>query len=1089
MQVERSIRAITLTVSVCAFLGAAPLAAEEVIQGERLDPSLYGPSYVESMQAAVARDALTLPPPESKERQGRNGDWVVPSRGATYSPHSGEHYAVNKWGDTRMGIGFGCLVHVDGAYLAGQAGHGAWTTGIRAIGYRDGQEVQRTEWFHDIGAEPRWFAMNLSRVDRIEIESVPVLRGGGWYGMDDLTYSVAAEAGDKPQPKIVVDFDDLPYRYKLTGSDYAELTWETGTGDFSEGQAVHAPIVPPGIQPGPPVEPPLGSLRSGGTLPALIDEFQGVIRGDAGSWSYPPDTDGAVGPNHYVETVNRNFAVYDKTTGAELVNMFLGSFLPGSNGDPRVLFDHHSGRWVVLVTDFSSGAHIYLAVSMTHDPTGSWFKTSFLTAPGSDAGTWPDYPTLGVDANGIYTAAYMVGAGMTVFAIDKAPLITASPSLGAVTAFRGLPWEGAIQPAHTYGTPSGEYLISVQDSNELRVRRVNPPLTSPTLSELGNAVVPFFSSAPDASALGSSTPLDTVDTRLMMSVYRDGSIWTSHTINVGGRAACRWYEINAATLAVIQSGTVADGSLHYFFPSIMVNQFGDVAMAFTGSSSSQYAACYYTGRRPFDLAGEMAPPALYKPGNGPQNNIDGYGRNRWGDYSYTTLDPIDQTTFYTIQEYGHATNIWGTYVGVLSQGPPDCNANDVPDECELDCGPVGGECDVPGCGEALDCNGNTIPDSCEWDCNDNGIPDDCDLSSGTSEDCNLNLQPDECDLTSGFSFDCNGNDTPDDCEQVALITGQPTDANVCPNDDVTFTVTAPAATGYQWYHDGGLIGGATFDSLMVFGAGAADEGTYTCVVSQGCIEATTAPADLTLAELPYQQVAPASLAECDGDRATFVVGFGGEGPLSYQWEKDAVPIAGATGTSYTIPVVSEADEGVYRCRATNLCASVYSDEATLVVDVAPIITKQPESQCADTGETAVFSVAAAGDGPFYYKWFKDDQNILQGQGLDTLSVTNVQPGDAGEYRATVQIVGAPDCQPSSEIATLDVDNCPACSHLVAGDLDDDGGVDLYDFSLFQACFGTGKALVFGCECANLDAGDNDINVSDFALWEAELTGP
>jgi hypothetical protein len=685
------------------------------------------------MEQAIDRDRLAPLPPNDKERQpGENGVWVVPDPAATTFPHSLPHNAVNKWGDTRMGIGFPTPVQVLGAYFAGQAAEGVWTPAIRVIGYRDRRMIGQTDWFDGVGAEPRWMDIDLRDVDRIEIVSVPVFQGGGWYGMDDLTYTISD--GGLTQT-IVVNFDDLPYDYKLTGSGYAGLAWETGTGDFSDREGVHGPMIPPGAQPtrlpeGQELPQPSGTRA---VAPVLLRSFQGVIRGDAGSMSYPPDTDAAIGPNHYVETVNRNFAVYDRTTGAELINILLGSFLPGSNGDPRVLFDHHSGRWIVHVTDFNATATIFLAVSLTDDPTGSWFKTSFKTNQGADAGRWPDYPTLGVDANGIYIAAYMVGGSrMTIFALDKAPLVATPPSLGTITAFRNLTWEGAIQPAHTYGTPPGEYLVSWYSSSSLRIRRINPPLTAPTLTEVGLVSVPAFSAPPDAPALGSSTPLDTVDERLMMSVYRDGSLWTCHTINVSGRAGCRWYQINPATATLIQSGNVADSSLYYFFPSIMVNRAGDVVMGFTGSNASQYAACYYTGRQAGDTAGQMAPPVMYKPGTGPQNNVDGYGRNRWGDYSYSTLDPLDQTTFWTIQEYGHASNIWGTYVAVLSLALPDCNGNAIADQCDLDCGIPGGVCDVPGCGGSADCQPN-------------GIPDECDIASGTSQDANHNGIPDECE--------------------------------------------------------------------------------------------------------------------------------------------------------------------------------------------------------------------------------------------------------------------------------------------------------------------------------------------------------
>jgi hypothetical protein len=684
---------------------------EGVIVGEVLDPALYGRSYIESMADAMHRDRYMRPPVNDKDRRGRHGVWAVPSRGASGIAASGDHYATNKWGDTRMGIGFGQVVDVRGAYFVGQADRGVWTTGVRVIGFRDGREVSRTDWFRKIGAKPTWFAIKLRSVDRIEIQAEPVVNGGGWYGIDDLTYAVVTSDDAGHVPPVVVNFDDLSFRATLSGSNYAGLTWETGTGDFAGGDAVHGPMMPPRGRTGDGGVAQATGSRA--TLPTLSASYQGVLRGDAGSMSYPPDSDGAIGPNHYLETVNRNFAVYDKTTGAELTNILLGSFLPGSNGDPRTLFDQHSNRWFVIVCDFDATASTFLAVSLTDDPMGDWFKTSFVNGEGSDSGCWPDYPTLGVDAAGIYTAAYMVGCGMSVFAIDKTPLVAPSPSLGGVVAFRGLPFEGAIQPAHTYGAANGEYLISLNSSNSLRLRRISTMTLPWSLVDHGTVTVPSYSSPPDAPALGSLTPLDTVDDRLMMSVYRDGSLWTAHTINVDGRAGCRWYEIDVESASVVQTGTVADPSLYYFFPSIMVDQSGNVVMGFTGSNSSQYAACYYTGRLAVDPPGEMAPPVMYKEGTGPQNNIDPYGRNRWGDYSYTTLDPVDELTFWTIQEYGHDTDIWGTYIAVITHGEGDCNGNDIPDPCDLDCGPTGGACDLPGCGESLDCNATGVPDECE----------------------------------------------------------------------------------------------------------------------------------------------------------------------------------------------------------------------------------------------------------------------------------------------------------------------------------------------------------------------------------------
>jgi len=656
----------------------------ESIIGEKLDPTAYGQGFVESMDDAIARDFLLKSDLDMdyKDNGPQNGIWVVPCREAIYYPHSGEHYITNEWGDTKMGIAFPTTVDIQGAWFAGQGGsEGVWASSIRVTGYCNDDIKLNTEWFEDIDDTPSWFAMNLYGVDRIVIESTPVFKGAGWYALDDLIYTTYSTNGQ--QHTVVVDFEDCSFNQNLDNSNYADLTWESGTGNFYTNQDEK------------PVETPTyngeggygsNSYKDNTIAPTLISDYQGVIRGDATSWSYPPDSCGAVGPNHFVEVVNRNFAVYNKSTGEELINILLGAFLPGSNGDPRVLYDQFSERWFIIVCDFNT--KIFLAVSTSDDPTGDWFKCDFVVSQGSDAGKWPDYPTLGVDEVGLYTAAYMIGGsnGMSIFALDKAPLIDDEPSLGDIYAFRELPWEGSIQPVHTFGEPEGEYFVSRASSTTLRVRLLTNLLSSPVLDELGFVTIPSHSEPPDAPALGSTVPLDTVGHRLMNAVYRNGYIWTAHCIDVGGRAASRWYKIDVSNSTLDDYGTVQDSVLYYYFPTIMVNARGDAIMGFSGSCSGQYAAAYYTGRLADDPPGEMADPILLKEGENTYNLIDSYGRNRWGDYSLCSIDPVKQT-LWTIQEYAHShnetgENRWGTWIAELAfnQAPDTPEISDGPDE-------------------------------------------------------------------------------------------------------------------------------------------------------------------------------------------------------------------------------------------------------------------------------------------------------------------------------------------------------------------------------------------------------------------------
>jgi hypothetical protein len=633
-------------------------------RGEPLPASALGSGVVEPM-VEVARRQRALPPRArvvAGAHDGSPGRWIVPERcAATAQPHSGQRYAINEWGDPAIGIGFPRRVAVDGAWFAAQGGRGSATSAVRALGYRDGEEVARSEWLESITATPAWLAMNLRDVDRIVIEARPARDGAGWFAMDDLTFTDSAIA-----TRIVIDFEDAAWRSVLTDSGYRGLRWEHGAGAQEGVRAVPPPQQPPGF-----VEPPSpdntpASAAGVGTAPHITWSTIGPKIFDPGSAVIPPDSSGAAGPAHFLSFVNSNLSVYRKDTKARVVNVALTAFfaLPDGVGigDVRAVFDPHSQRFVVSAMTGPYG-WIYLGVSQSSDPTGAWFKTRFLAASGSDSDKWPDFPTLGVDDDGVYLAALMVGGSypMTIWALDKAPMLQGNPSLGTITAWRNLVWEGAIQPCVTFGDSGGELLVSRLDPFNLRLRQITGPLTAPVLVDRGPILVPWQDSPPSAPALGSITHISTGDFRPAHAMWRSGSLWLAQGINYLNRASCRWYQIDTATRTVVQTGIVADPVLSYFYPAIAVNARGDVAMAFNGSHAGQYVGAYYTGRLASDPLGAMSDPILLRAGQGPYDRVDGNGNNRWGDYSYCCVDPTDGS-FWTIQEYARTNNDWGTSI-------------------------------------------------------------------------------------------------------------------------------------------------------------------------------------------------------------------------------------------------------------------------------------------------------------------------------------------------------------------------------------------------------------------------------------------
>ena len=666
-----------------------PQTEEERIVTKQLSADEKSFVVIEDMEAVLERQrAFEARGEVLRNKVGQNGRWVVPGARALFDAHSGQKYVINEWGDTRMGIGFPRDVDVHGAWFFP---HGSGTDAIaartiKAIGYRDGEPIKETAWHKVAGAGMSYFEMDLDGVDRIEIVATPSPQGGGWYGMDDFAFGpMGSELGD--DLSTVLDFEDLPLKTKLGMVDYAGLTWETGTGDFNEGTPA---IQAPGQREQDLFEEPLqeernGAARGGGaTQPQEVKNFQTIQLGDSGASFIPPDTCGAVGTNHYVVAVNSTLGIYNKVNGAELAVVTLASFLPGSSGDPRILFDQYENRWVIMATNF--GNRNYVAVSETDNPLGNFFKFNYIASTGVDSNRWVDYPTLGLDQDGYYIASNMFNnsggfGAVQIAAIEKAPLIAGSPSVGNITLFQNIS-AFTIQPCHHFGNTNNDnaYTVETVNSTNLRVRRISGDLsTSPTLTTVDTVGgVLSASTPPDAPSPGSTVNLDSGDTRCSQSVYRDGSLWTTRTANVNGRAAIRWYELDtsAGSSTIEQQGTIDSATLYYYYPSISVDGDQNVLVGFSASNASTRPQCRVVGRSGIDAQNVMSDPIVYRNSNNASYTVtDGFGRNRWGDYSATSWDPVDDS-LWTIQEYIQGNNIWGTHVAQYAyqlSGPDSFN--------------------------------------------------------------------------------------------------------------------------------------------------------------------------------------------------------------------------------------------------------------------------------------------------------------------------------------------------------------------------------------------------------------------------------
>src|SRR3984957_1233316 len=172
------------------------------------------------------------------------------------------------------------------------------------------------------------------------------------------------------------------------------------------------------------------------------------------------------------------------------------------------------------------------------------------------------------------------------------------------------------------------------------------------------------------------------------------------------------------------------------------------------------------------------------------------------------------------------------------------------------------------------------------------------------------------------------------------ITSQPANQSVSVGQTATFSVTATgtAPLSYQWQKNQVNIPGATSSSFTTPATTLADSGTsFQVIVTNPISSVTSNAATLTVnaGGGPSITTQPANQTVSVGQTATFSVTATGAAPLSYQWQKNQVNIAGATSASYTTPATTSADSGTsFRVIVTNPVSSVTSNAATLTVNAA-----------------------------------------------------------------------------------------------------------------------------------------------------------
>ena len=142
-----------------------------------------------------------------------------------------------------------------------------------------------------------------------------------------------------------------------------------------------------------------------------------------------------------------------------------------------------------------------------------------------------------------------------------------------------------------------------------------------------------------------------------------------------------------------------------------------------------------------------------------------------------------------------------------------------------------------------------------------------------------------------------------------------------------------------------------------------------------------------------------------GSTALFTVSASGTPPLSYQWRRNGISVAGATGPTLTFSAAQLSDAGAYSVVVTNPAGSVTGGPSLLAVTVPPpTLVTQPASRTVVAGASVSFSVSASGFGVLSYQWSRNGV-ALPGATFPTLTLDTVQVSQAGDYTATVTNAG------------------------------------------------------------------------------------
>jgi hypothetical protein len=414
------------------------------------------------------------------------------------------------------------------------------------------------------------------------------------------------------------------------------------------------------------------------------------LRATQSLFGVPPDTTGAIGPQHYVEIVNDAVAVFRRSDLARVRGPVPNeTFMRAPAGtfvsDPQMQWDPQSGRWFYLAVAFtvnlstfqpSGPNYLVYGFSKTDDPSDlgqGWCRYSL--ASGSTTDGHPlldDFPKLGHDDQHLIFGSntFALGGGgegtfvsARIWSVPKPPAgaLAVCPPAATATTFgsEGNPLRTSTGelvttpiPANTSDSSPVGYVVAARDAtlgrqDQIVVWHVSGAADAPTLVRDGDISVGGYR-VPRPALQFVFPRIDTLDARLTMAVAHadpdaggQEAVWTQHTVDPGdGSVAMRWYELLPGSGVARQQGAIAEPLVDVFNGAVSPAADGRSAVAvYNRSGLFLLPQIRARGRTGSMALGVLGPSIGLSSSGSPDYDLGCQRVCRWGDYAGASPDP------------------------------------------------------------------------------------------------------------------------------------------------------------------------------------------------------------------------------------------------------------------------------------------------------------------------------------------------------------------------------------------------------------------------------------------------------------------